>query len=156
MDSVPGLLAVIALVLANGFFVASEFALVTVRRSRIEQLVAEGHPRARAVQRALENLNANLAAAQLGITLASLALGWIGEPALAAVIEPAFHFLPENLGLISSHVVAVIITFGIITALHIVVGEQAPKMLALQRAEGTAMLVALPLDLFRLVFRPAI
>ncbi|HZU05450.1 MAG TPA: hemolysin family protein [Chloroflexota bacterium] len=157
MEIIPNLLAVIALVLANGFFVASEFALVAVRRSRVEQLAAEGHPQAAILQRAIEHLNANLAAAQLGVTMASLALGWIGEPALASLLEPVFHqLLPEYWGLFSSHAVAAVLTFGVITALHIVVGEQAPKMLALQRTEAIAMAVALPLELFRIVFRPAI
>lgn len=131
------LLAVIALVIANGFFVAAEFALVGLRRSRVEQLVAEGRPRARAVQRAVNNLDAYLAATQLGITMSSLGLGWLGEPAIAVLVEPAFHLLPDNLALISSHTLSVIVAFTIITALHIVLGELAPKSLALQRPEVT-------------------
>jgi putative hemolysin len=95
------LLAVLILVLANGFFVAAEFSLVAVRRSRVEQLTAEGHPGAATLQRAVNNLDAYLAATQLGVTMSSLGLGWIGEPALAVLIEPAFHLLPPNLAQIS-------------------------------------------------------
>lgn len=150
------LLAVIVLVLANGFFVAAEFSLVAVRRSRVEQLIAEGHPRAPTVQRAVENLDTYLAATQLGITMSSIGLGWIGEPALSALIEPVFYFLPPSFALISSHVLAVAIAFALINALHIVLGELAPKSLALQRTERTALTVAKPLELFLAVFRPAI
>lgn len=150
------LLAVLVLVLANGFFVASEFALVSLRPSRIEQLVAEGRPRAKALQRAVKNLDSYLAATQLGITMASLGLGWIGEPALAELIEPAFHMLPANLAVISSHTLSVIVAFTIITALHIVLGELAPKSMALQRAEGTAVAVVNLLEIYLAIFRPAV
>jgi CBS domain containing-hemolysin-like protein len=150
------LLAVIGLVLVNGFFVAAEFSLVAVRRSRVEQLIAEGHPLARTVQRAVKNLDTYLAATQLGITMSSIALGWVGEPILAGLIEPVFRFLPGNWALISSHALAVSIAFAIITTLHIVLGELAPKSLALQRTEGTALAVAKPLELFLTLFRPAI
>ncbi len=150
------LLAVIILVLANGFFVAAEFALVALRRSRVEQLVAEGYPRATTLQRAVNNLDSYLAATQLGVTMSSLALGWIGEPALAVLVEPVFHLLPESLALISSHTLSVIVAFTIITALHIVLGELAPKSLALQRTEGTAFAVVNLLELYLAVFRPAV
>jgi CBS domain containing-hemolysin-like protein len=108
------------------------------------------------MQRAVQHLNANLATAQLGITMASLGLGWIGEPALAALLEPALSFLPPNWGWVTSHVLASIIAFSVITALHIVLGEQAPKVLALQRAEQVARFVAVPMELCGRVFRPAI
>lgn len=150
------LLAVIVLVLTNGFFVAAEFSLVAMRRSRVEQLIAEGHPLAPPVQRAVQHLDAYLAATQLGITMASLGLGWIGEPALAHIIEGAFTFLPAILAQASSHAIAVTIAFVIITVLHIVLGELAPKSLALQRTESTALAVGRPLEVFLFVFRPAI
>lgn len=150
------LIAVVIMVLANGFFVAAEFALVSMRRSRVEQLMAEGHPRAKALQRAVTNLDTYLAATQLGITMASLGLGWLGEPAIAELIEPAFHFLPENLAWFGSHTISVAIAFAIITALHIVLGELAPKSLALQRPEATAVRVVNPLELYLAIFRPAI
>ena len=156
MGTAIRLSAVIFLVLANGFFVAAEFSLVAMRRSRVEQLVAQGNPFARAVQRAVQQLDAYLAATQLGITMASIALGWIGEPALASLIEPLFAGLPETWTFIGSHALAVAVSFAIITTLHIVLGELAPKSLALQRTEGTALAVAQPLHLFLTVFHPAI
>jgi CBS domain containing-hemolysin-like protein len=144
-----GLAAVLALVIANGFFVAAEFSLVTVRRTRVEQLTAERRAGARSVADAVAQLDSYIAACQLGITLASLALGWIGEPALARVLEPAF-------GGLGGHALAVGISFALITALHVVAGELAPKGLALQYTEPVALLVAGPLRLFRWLFRPAI
>jgi putative hemolysin len=157
VGSILGLAAVFALVALNGFFVAAEFALVSVRRTRIEQLVTEGSGSAKAVQRAIGNLDNYIAATQLGITLASLALGWLGEPAVAHLIEP---LLAPVLGGTDqkalSHTIAIIISFALITSLHIVLGELAPKTVALQRSEATALFVARPLDLFRLIFRPFI
>src|SRR5215217_8678569 len=149
-----GILAVVVLVAANGFFVAAEFSLVAVRRSRVAELVAAGRRNATALQRAVTNLDANLAATQLGITISSLALGWIGEPALAHLIEPFLGYLPASLASAGAHAVAVAIAFIIITALHIVLGELAPKSLALQRSEATALWVVRPLELFLLLFRP--
>ncbi|MHC2087421.1 hemolysin family protein [Methylobacterium sp. CM6244] len=151
-----GLLAVLVLVFANGFFVAAEFALVSVRRSRVAELVSERRANATALQRATDRLDAYLAATQFGITLSSLALGWVGEPALAHLIEPALAWLPMSLGTAVAHTVAVVVAFSIITSLHIVLGELAPKSLALQRSERTALAVVRPLGLFLLVFRPAI
>ena len=150
------LLAVIALVLANGFFVAAEFSLVALRRSRVEKLIAEGHRLARILERAVKNLDAYLAATQLGITMSSIGLGWIGEPFLAALIEPAFDFLPKDWAVIGAHTLAVTIAFTIITTLHIVLGELAPKSLALQRTEWTALAVVSPLEWYLRLFRPAI
>ena len=151
------LVAVVVLVLLNGFFVAAEFALVSVRRTRIDQLVLEGSARARLVQRALTHLDTYIAATQLGITMASLALGFIGEPAIAHLLEPLFaSFLPAEGAYFTSHGVALVIAFSIATALHIVLGELAPKSIALQRAEGTALWVTGPLDLFLKLFRPFI
>jgi putative hemolysin len=150
------LFAVVMLVLGNGFFVASEFSLVAIRRSRVDQLVAEGRGSAVVVQRAVANLDLYLAATQLGITITSLALGWIGEPALAVLIEPAFQWLPDAWGKAATHSAAVAIAFMIITALHIVLGELAPKSLAIQRPEAVALVVARPLEWFLVVLRPAI
>ena len=151
-----GLLAVLVLVFANGFFVAAEFALVSVRRSRVAELVSERRANATALQRATDRLDAYLAATQFGITLSSLALGWIGEPALAHLIEPALTWLPMSLGTALAHTVSVVVAFSIITSLHIVLGELAPKSLALRRSERTALAVVRPLGLFLLVFRPGI
>jgi magnesium and cobalt exporter, CNNM family len=151
-----GVLLVLVLVAANGFFVAAEFSLVAVRRSRVAQLVAAGRRNAQALQRAVDNLDSYLAATQLGITISSLALGWIGEPALAHLIQPLFAGLPGWLAATGSHAIAVAVAFTIITALHIVLGELAPKSLALQRSEGTALRVVRPLRLFLFLLRPAI
>ena len=142
------LIAVFALVLANGFFVAAEFAIVTVRKTRIDQLVAEGHWGARAVRRAVSDPDSYIAATQLGITMASIGLGWIGEPALASLIEPAVIWLPAPMVLATAHTIAVAIAFAIITALHIVLGELAPKTIALERSEATALIVVKPTELF--------
>jgi putative hemolysin len=136
--------------------VAAEFALVSVRRSRVAELVAAKRANATALQRATDRLDAYLAATQFGITLSSLALGWVGEPALAHLIEPALDWLPMAIGTVAAHTVAVAVAFSIITSLHIVLGELAPKSLALQRSERTALTVVRPLGLFLLVFRPAI
>jgi CBS domain containing-hemolysin-like protein len=156
MSDLIGIFAVLVLVVANGFFVAAEFSLVSVRRSRIAELVDAGRTNAAALQRAVNNLDANLAATQLGITICSLALGWIGEPALAHLIEPPLSSLPEWLAVAGSHALAVAIAFIIITALHIVLGELAPKSLALQHSEGTALWVIRPIGVFLFFFRPAI
>jgi len=102
---------------------------------------------AAALKIAVDNLDANLAATQLGITISSLALGWVGEPALAYLIEPLLQSLPGSIATASSHAIAIVISFIIITALHIVLGELAPKSLALQRSEGTALWVVRPLGL---------
>lgn len=150
------ILLILAFVLTNGFFVAAEFSLVAVRRSRVAELVAAGRANAKALQRAVDRLDAYLAATQLGITISSLALGWVGEPALARLIEPLLAGLPGAMAAAGAHAVAVAIAFSLITALHIVLGELAPKSLALQRSEQTALFVVRPLDLFLIVFWPAI
>lgn len=156
ITDIVGIFAVLILVAANGFFVAAEFSLVAVRRSRVAELVAAGRTNASALKRAVDNLDANLAATQLGITISSLALGWIGEPAIAHLVEPLLSALPGTLATASSHAIAVAISFIIITTLHIVLGELAPKSLALQRSEGTALWVVRPLGLFLFLLRPAI
>jgi CBS domain containing-hemolysin-like protein len=148
--------ALLALVFANGFFVAAEFAIVSVRKTRIDQLIAEGHRGARAVRRAVSDPDSYIAATQLGITMASLGLGWIGEPALAALIEPAFTALPAPVAAASAHSFAIAVAFAIVTALHIVFGELAPKTIALERAEATALIVVKPTELFMRTFWPFI
>jgi CBS domain containing-hemolysin-like protein len=142
------LLAVLLLVVANGFFVAAEFALVGVRSSRIETLAASGSRAAKRLMGLLQNLNAYLSACQLGITLASLALGWIGEPAIARLLEGPLSGFSET----ARHAIAFAVAFSIITSLHIVLGEQAPKLMGLAKAERVALTVALPLQLFYRVF----
>lgn len=151
------LLAVLGLVGLNGFFVATEFSLVSVRRSRIDALVTEGNRRAVPVSAALKNLDGFIAATQLGITIASIGLGWIGEPALAALLDPLLEsVLPESAAIISAHTISFAISFAIITFLHVVFGELAPKSFALQFPEKTAMVVSSPTTVFLKVFRPII
>ncbi len=144
------ILLVFFLVFANGFFVASEFALVGVRRSRIETLARAGDKRAKRLLGLVDNLNAYISATQLGITLASLALGWIGEPVIAHLLEIPLHGLVSDTVL---HTISFTIAFSIITFLHIVLGELAPKTLALERAEKTALAIALPMLVFYKTFR---
>lgn len=153
-----GLIAVLALVLLNGFFVAAEFALVSVRRSRVAQLANEGDKRARRVQQALGHLDTYIAATQLGITMASLALGFIGEAAIAPLLEPLLGaVLPHGHdALLTAEGIALTLAFVIATALHIVIGELAPKSIALQRTDVTALWVTGPLNLFITLFRPFI
>src|SRR5688572_24633297 len=141
--------AVLVLVAANGFFVAAEFAFVGVRRSRIETLAANGKASAIRLLRLLDNLNAYLSASQLGITLASLALGWVGEPVIARMLEQPFSGLSDPV----RHGLAFGIAFSIITSLHIILGEQAPKLLGLARAEKVALAFSLPMELFYRVFQ---
>jgi putative hemolysin len=148
-----GLLSVIVLVLANGFFVATEFAIVAVRRSRLDQLAQEGSRAASAARDVVGHLDQYIAACQLGITMASLALGWVGEPALAHLVERPIAAVAGRFTTIASHTIAVGVSFALITGLHIVIGELAPKGIALQRPEKTALWVAYPLRAFYRIFR---
>lgn len=151
------LLVVLFLVFLNAYFVAAEFALVSVRRTRIEQLVAEGNVMARIVRRAMDDPNRFISAAQLGITMASLGLGWVGEPTLARLIGPALDsFLPDRIAFVSAHGIAIFIAFTLITLFHMVLGEQVPKMLALQRSEPVILATAQMTELVSIVFRPFI
>src|SRR3989344_9083497 len=115
MEFIFQLLLILLLVLLNGYFVASEFALVAVRKTRINELVRKGNKAAKLVQSALEDLDSYISATQLGITISSLALGWAGEPALAHFIEPFFKEFPKELAFISTHAFAVTLAFIIIT-----------------------------------------
>ncbi len=150
------LVGLLALVCANGFFVAAEFSIVTVRKTRVDQMIAEGHRGARAVRRAVSAPDRYIAATQLGITMASLGLGWLAEPALATLFEPALTFLPAHLAEHTAHSIAIATAFAIITAVEIVFGELAPKWIALERPEATAIWLVKPLELFMRVFWPFI
>lgn len=152
------LLAVLVLVLLNGFFVAAEFALVKVRETQLGPLIARGQRLARVTQRVVQNLDASLSACQLGITLASLALGWVGEPVFSALLAPVWPWVGLD-GAEAGHVretVAVIVGFTAITLLHITAGEQAPKWLAIQRPLPTALWVSQPLSWFHRLSYPFI
>ena len=150
------LLLVVALVLANGLFVAAEFSIVTTRRARMEALVSRGSPFAALVRRAIDDVNNYLAATQLGITMASIGLGFVGEPLMADIIEPAFGWLPEEGRGPAAHSVAVPVAFALISALHIVLGELAPKSVALWNPERVALATTPPTEAFRYAFWPAI
>ncbi|MGG4442402.1 hemolysin family protein [Brevibacillus fortis] len=152
--SLFNLVLVMILVLLNGFFVATEFAIVKVRESRITQLAAEGNQRAGDVERVLHNLDAYLSACQLGITLASLGLGWLGEPAIAHLLHPVFRYFQLNETFVTS--ISFIIAFSLITFLHIVLGELAPKTLAIQYSEKVVLAVAKPIQLFYKIMYPFI
>lgn len=149
------ILAALVLVLLNGFFVAAEFSLVKVRKTRLAELSENGSSSAAVALDVTSKLDAYLSACQLGITIASLGLGWLGEPAVASLLEPlfvgTFGWSP-----VYTHTIAIVIAFIIITFLHIVLGELVPKSLAIQRAEATALGTAGPLRLFYRVFYPVI
>jgi putative hemolysin len=151
-----GILSIPLLVALNGLFVAAEFALVAVRQTRVEEMVRQGQKRAKVVQDALSNLDRSIAATQLGITLASIALGWTGEPALARLLEPLFRFLPHTWSAVATHSVASVLAFLLITFLHVVFGELIPKTMALQKPDGTALWVAGPLVVFAKLTGPLI
>jgi len=153
---VLGLVSIAVFVLANGFFVAAEFSLVSVRRTRIAELVARGQPGAEAVQNAISNPDRVIAATQLGITLSSLALGWVGEPALSHLIYPIVALFPPAIQNGVSHSISVVLAFSTITFLHVVVGELAPKSIALQNPERTSLVVAGPTLLTEKIFKPVI
>ena len=150
------LLLVPALVLLNALFVAAEFALVSVRKTRVEELVAKNVLGARSVLQVVGKLDDAIAATQLGITLASIGLGFVGEPALARLLDPLFAGLPEGWSLISAHTAATALAFLLITFLHVVFGELIPKTVALQMPDRAALWLASPLLWFSRLTRPAI
>jgi CBS domain containing-hemolysin-like protein len=147
------LLGALVLVALNGFFVASEFAFVRVRSTAVDQMVEDGRAGAGTLQDALGSLDDYLAATQLGITIASLGLGWIGEPAVAALLEPLLGtILPPG----TTHLVAVAIGFSVVTFLHVVFGELAPKTVAIAEAERAAIFLAPPMKFFYYLFLPGL
>ncbi|WP_238403158.1 hemolysin family protein [Paenibacillus mesophilus] len=159
MDSDPGpiilnLSLALILVLLNGFFVAVEFAMVKARSSRIDALALEGNIRAKFASRILGNMNAYLSACQLGITLTSLVLGWLGEPTIARIIEPIL----SRMGMPDSiiHIIAFIIGFTIVTSFHITVGEQVPKTYAIRKSEAVTLWSAIPMIVFFKIMYPFI
>jgi CBS domain containing-hemolysin-like protein len=154
LGSFLGILVVLAIVALNGFFVAAEFAIVKVRSTQIEPLVREGSKRARLAHHIVNHLDIYLSSCQLGITMTSLALGWVGEPFVAGLLLPLFELIGRDVGLL--HTVAFIVAFSIITSIHIILGEQAPKWLAIQNPRGAALAVAGPLEIFTRMFRPFI
>ncbi len=155
-DSLVKLLIALLLVLLNGFFVAAEFSIVKVRYSQIQLKAAEGNSMAKQAEHIIKNLDAYLSATQLGITLASLALGWVGESALHHVIEGIFHYFNWNVSQATVTTVSLVLSFLIITIMHIVFGELVPKSIAIRKAEATTMFISAPLRFFYNVFKPFI
>lgn len=148
------LLLVPVLVILNGFFVAAEFAIIKVRSARLDAMVQEGHLRARFARQVVTNLNAYLSACQLGITLTSLGLGWIGEPAVSAVLKPLLQRLGASDGVV--HAVSLLLGFALITVLHMTIGEQFPKTYAIRKAEPVTLWFAGPLIFFFKLAMPLI
>ncbi len=149
------LLVVLVLVLVNAFFVAAEFAIVKIRDTQLDALIAKGNRRARIARRVIGNLDSSLSACQLGITLASLALGWVGEPVFSAMLEPLMNWLQVESPTLRESI-AVVVGFCVITFLHITAGEQAPKWLAIQQPLPTALRVVQPLEWFHRASYPFI
>lgn len=142
------------LLFVNGFFVAAEFSLVKVRKTRLEQLCNEGNSNAKKALKLVNDVNKMLAAAQLGVTIASIALGWVAEATIVQLIEPIISFMPFiNAGL-TSHVIAVPISFVLVTYFHVLLGEQLPKCLALKHPETVALAISTPMDMFIMLLKP--
>lgn len=157
MEIIPQIALIFILVFLNGFFVASEFAIVTVRKTRIDELVREGNKRAEFVQNAIKNLESYISAIQLGVTISSLGLGWVGESTIANLIAPYFSvFLPDEIATISAHSIGISISFILITYLLIVLGELIPKTIAYQKSEKIALMIIIPITIFHIIFRPFI
>lgn len=148
------LILVVFLVFMNGFFVAAEFALVKIRSSRLETLLQEGNTRAKYAKKLTDHLDASLSVTQLGITLASLGLGWVGEPAVAALLVPVAQFF--GFGEDLAHSIALVVGFSIITAMHIILGELAPKSMAIQKAETVTLNISIPMLIFHKIMWPAV
>ena len=151
-----GLAALPILIALNGFFVAAEFALVAVRKTRVEELVAHGIKGARSVLTALDHIPRSIAATQLGITLCSIALGWVAEQALAHVFDWLFETIPQPWNAFASHSLATAIAFVLLTFFHVIFGELLPKSLALQSPDRFALWLAQPLNGFVMMTRPAV
>ena len=155
-NTIFNLFVIAFLLFSNGFFVASEFAMVKVRKTRIEQLVNEGNFNAKIALEALKDLDKFIAAVQLGVTISSIGLGWVGEGTLAHIIEPLFSFLPGISQNIATHTMSVSIAFALITFFHVVLGELIPKSIALEYTEKTALWVAKPMQILTYIFNPFI
>ena len=145
---------ILFLLFVNGFFVAAEFSIVKVRKTRLEQLCNEGNSNAKKAMKLVDDVNKMLAAAQLGVTIASIALGWVAESTIVQLIEPVIRLFAGSLAHVSSHVVAVPISFVLVTYFHVLLGEQLPKCISLRHPETIALLVSRPMDIFITIFKP--
>lgn len=153
-DILINIFIIVFLLFVNGFFVAAEFALVKVRKTRLEQLSNEGNSNAKKALKLVEETNKMLAAAQLGVTIASIALGWVAESTIVQLIEPIIKAIPYANEMLSAHVIAVPVSFVLVTYFHVLLGEQLPKCFALRHTDSVALLVATPMDMFITLFKP--
>lgn len=144
------------LLFANGFFVASEFALVSARKTRLSQLDNEGNKEAKVALRAINKLDKTMATAQLGITICSLGLGWVGEMTFAKIFTPIFSFLPETIHGFATHSISITLAFALITLLHVVLGELVPRSIALHTPEKFSLLIARPINIITKIFTPLV
>ncbi len=154
MDILINIFVIAFLLFVNGFFVAAEFALVKVRKTRLEQLSNEGNSNANKALKLVNDTNKMLAAAQLGVTIASIALGWVAESTIVQLIEPVINLISVANSLITAHAIAVPISFVVVTYFHVLLGEQLPKCFALRHPDSLALWVARPMDLFITLFKP--
>ena len=154
LDIFINIFIIIFLLFVNGFFVAAEFSLVRIRKTRLEQLIEEGNFAAKRAMKLTSNMNKMLAAAQLGVTIASIALGWVAEVTIVQLIQPIIEVFPHINGLYAAHAIAVPISFVIVTYFHVLLGEQLPKCLALEHTESLALVISTPMDIFMTIFKP--
>lgn len=153
-DILINIFVIVFLLFVNGFFVAAEFALVKVRKTRLEQLSNEGNSNAKKALKLVNDTNKMLAAAQLGVTIASIALGWVAESTIVQLIEPVIKLIPFGNPIVTAHAIAVPISFVVVTYFHVLLGEQLPKCFALRHPDSLALWVARPMDLFITLFKP--
>ncbi len=151
-DIIVNIFTIIFLLFVNGFFVAAEFALVKVRKTRLEQLCNDGNQQAKTALKLVNNVNKMLAAAQLGVTIASIGLGWVAEATMVQLVTPIINHIP--LGHITVHAVAIPLSFLLVTYFHVLLGEQLPKCLALKHTDNLALIIATPMNMFMTLFKP--
>ena len=145
---------ILFLLFVNAFFVAAEFSLVKVRKTRLEQLCNEGNSNAKKALKLVNDVNRMLAAAQLGVTIASIALGWVAEATIVKIIEPIIAIFTTSSNLMTAHIIAVPISFVLVTYFHVLLGEQLPKCISLRHPETLSLLIARPMDAFITIFKP--
>lgn len=153
-DIFTNIFVILFLLFVNGFFVAAEFSLVKVRKTRLEQLCNDGKSNAKKAMKLVNDINKMLAAAQLGVTIASIALGWVAESTIVQLIEPMIRLFAGSAAVMSSHTIAVPISFVLVTYFHVLLGEQLPKCISLRHPETIALLVSTPMDMFITIFKP--
>ena len=153
-DFFINIFVILFLLFVNAFFVAAEFSLVKVRKTRLEQLSNEGNSNAKKALKLVNDVNRMLAAAQLRVTIASIALGWVAESTIVQIIEPVIRFVVSSYSTISAHIIAVPISFVLVTYFHVLLGEQLPKCISLRHPETLSLLIATPMDMFITILKP--